>query len=68
MPRAARERESAPVACPPSNANSGTSGAEPISGLPGSDDGTPWVLLTAVAIAMLALGAGTSYLFVQKRP
>lgn len=38
------------------------------TGLDGDGGGTSWVLVTAVAIGMFALGAGSSYLLVNRKP
>ncbi|MEO8540837.1 MAG: copper resistance protein CopC [bacterium] len=36
--------------------------------LQGSDDGVTWVLVIAVGVAMLVIGAGGTFLLVQKKP
>lgn len=42
--------------------------APPALTVAGSDSGTGWILVVAVGIGMFVIGAGASFLLVQKRP
>jgi copper transport protein len=46
----------------------GSGGPSPALDAAGSDGGVTWVLVAAVGAAMLAVGAGGTFLLVQKRP